>query len=149
MKTLILVLAAGLSSALLVGCTDETTSSAGGGEAVNTYCPIMRGKIDGETSTEWNGRKIGFCCPPCVDEWAEMTDEERQAALDEAAKSTGDDHGHGDHDHGDGDHANDSRGNQDHDEQEHADGNRDEHGDGDKQDASPEAPAPEAAGNPE
>jgi len=142
MKTLIVMLAAGLSSALLVGCTDETTSSAGAGEAANTYCPIMGSKIDGETSTEWNGKKIGFCCPPCVDEWAEMTDEERQAALDKAAEDAGVGHEHGDHGHAEhGDH--------NHGEQEHAGGDHDEHGDDDKQDASPEAAAPEAAAKPE
>lgn len=147
MKTLIVMLAAGLSSALLVGCTDETTSSAGAGEAANTYCPIMGSKIDGETSTEWNGKKIGFCCPPCVDEWAEMTDEERQAALDKAAEDAGVGHEHGDQDHGDHGHA--EHGDHDHGEQEHAGGDHDEHGDDEKQDASPEAAAPEAAAKPE
>ena len=103
MKTCIALSCLGLVSLVLAGCADpaSTTSTVAAAEPVNAVCPVMKGKIDGETSVDWNGKKVGFCCPPCIDEWNKMSDEDRQKALDEAAKG-GDAHGeHGDH----GDHA--------------------------------------------
>ena len=141
MKNLLLLVAVGLSSVLLVGCTEQT----------NTHCPIMGGKIDGKTSTDWNGKTVGFCCPPCVDEWAEMTDEERQEALDEAAAEDHDEHGdhdHGDHEHADGDHDEHAdHGDHDHGDHEHADGDHDEHGEHADHGEHEKENAPEAAGN--
>ncbi len=32
----------------------------------NTKCPIMGGKPDGKTWSEWNGLRIGHCCPGCI-----------------------------------------------------------------------------------
>lgn len=90
----------------LSGCADGGGASAtvDAGQAVpeNSTCPCMGGKVDGSTNVEWNGKTIGFCCPPCIDEWNEMTDEERTAALAEASEEAD----HGDHDHADhGNHA--------------------------------------------
>jgi len=31
----------------------------------NEKCPIMGGKVDGKTFSEWNGLRIGHCCPMC------------------------------------------------------------------------------------
>lgn len=31
----------------------------------NTKCPVMGGKPDGKTWSEWNGLRIGHCCPGC------------------------------------------------------------------------------------
>ena len=31
----------------------------------NERCPVMGGKVDGKTVTEWNGLRIGHCCPGC------------------------------------------------------------------------------------
>ena len=85
----------------LSGCADgggaSATVDAGDAVAENSTCPCMGGKVDGSTTVDWNGKTIGFCCPPCIDEWKEMTDEERTAALAKAA----DEGGHSDH----GDHA--------------------------------------------
>lgn len=102
MKTLatLTLLSAGLL--LTTGCAESSTSSVEAGEVVNTHCPIMGEEIDPEAATtvDWNGKKVAFCCPPCEDEWAEMTDAEREAALEKAA--SGEAGGHGDHgDHGD------------------------------------------------
>ncbi|MDH3590518.1 MAG: hypothetical protein OER88_01475, partial [Planctomycetota bacterium] len=33
----------------------------------NTMCPVMDGDVDGETYFEWNGLRVGFCCPGCDD----------------------------------------------------------------------------------
>ena len=89
---------------LLSGCADGGGATATAGAATaNQFCPVMGEAVDGETTAEWNGKTIGFCCPPCIDEWNAMSDEERTAALAEAAeKKGGEGHGdHGDHDHGD------------------------------------------------
>lgn len=94
-----------LASLLLlafVGCAET--------EVVNTHCPIMGGKVDGQTTVEWNGRTVAFCCPPCLDEWAEMTDAEREAALQNAASGeVSSEHGdaHGEHEHADASHSDD------------------------------------------
>jgi hypothetical protein len=37
----------------------------------NEKCPIQGGKVDGKTWSEWNGLRIGHCCPMCVDEFKE------------------------------------------------------------------------------
>ena len=70
------------------GCSDAPSSSAQG--VINTHCPIMKEKIDPELTVEWKGKEVGFCCPPCLDEWKEMSDEEREAALKEAATTADD-----------------------------------------------------------
>lgn len=95
------------SAALLLttGCADSAAPTAAAAEVINTHCPIMGEEIENPeeaTTVEWNGKKVAFCCPPCEDEWAKMTDEEREAAL--AKAESGEGAGHGDHDHGHGDH---------------------------------------------
>ena len=59
---------------------------------------------------DWNGKTVGFCCPECIDAFAEMSDEEKTEALADADGTT-DDHGehdHGEHSHGDSDESSDS-----------------------------------------
>lgn len=127
MKTFVACTMAALFCLVTAGCTESTTTTVDASEAVNTVCPIMLGKIDGTTSTDWNGKKIGFCCPPCVDEWNSLTDEEKTEAL--AKAESGESHGeHGDHaEHGDH-------------------GEHEEHGETSAEDANTEgAVAPEAA----
>lgn len=36
-----------------------------------TNCPIMGGKIDSEVFTDHEGKRIYFCCPPCIDKFKE------------------------------------------------------------------------------
>ena len=95
-----------------VGCGEapsvpQVTSSAIAEDIVlpNAYCPLMGGKIDEDTSVAWGDQKVYFCCPPCIDEWNEMTDEERNAKLREVQNEhAGDEHDHGAHgDHEEGD----------------------------------------------
>ncbi len=31
----------------------------------NASCPVMKGDVDGEVFTEWNGLRVGHCCPGC------------------------------------------------------------------------------------
>lgn len=62
-----------LMTAGLIGC----------GGSTNTVCPVMGNPVVADLTVEWNGKTVAFCCPPCLDEWAKMTDEERQQALDQ------------------------------------------------------------------
>lgn len=32
----------------------------------NAKCPVMGGKVNGKTFSEWNGLRVGHCCPMCV-----------------------------------------------------------------------------------
>jgi YHS domain-containing protein len=36
---------------------------------VNTLCPVQGDKVDPEVFIMHDGRKIGFCCSPCVEEF--------------------------------------------------------------------------------
>ena len=47
----------------------------------NEKCPIMGGKPDGSTFSEWNGLRVGHCCPGCVKKFAA----DPAAALDGAS----------------------------------------------------------------
>ncbi|MDG1897366.1 MAG: hypothetical protein P8J37_20915 [Fuerstiella sp.] len=85
----------------VVGCSDAGVGTpAAASEVLNTHCPVMGGEIDGQTFVKWNGQKVGFCCPPCIDDWKAMADAERTDKLAEAAASAGssDEHSHSDHD---------------------------------------------------
>lgn len=49
---------------------EESPGMHAGGEGPlidlgNELCPINGGAVDGETYTEWNGLRVGFCCPGC------------------------------------------------------------------------------------
>ncbi|MFN5314364.1 MAG: hypothetical protein ACK5FF_07915, partial [Planctomyces sp.] len=53
---------------------------------VNAKGPIMGGDINAPDLTaelvkEWNGQKVGFCCPPCLEEWDELSDEQKAERL--------------------------------------------------------------------
>lgn len=36
----------------------------------NAKCPVMGGKPDGKTWSEWNGVRVGHCCPGCTKKFA-------------------------------------------------------------------------------
>jgi hypothetical protein len=46
----------------------------------NENCPIMGQKVDGRTWSEWNGIRVGHCCPPCIEDFLAAPEK----ALDEA-----------------------------------------------------------------
>lgn len=65
-----------------VATAPETTVIA----VVNTKCPIMGNEISAKDLTaenvrEWNGKKVGFCCPPCLEEWDELSDADKAEKL--------------------------------------------------------------------
>ncbi|MEO2017198.1 MAG: hypothetical protein ABGZ53_22815 [Fuerstiella sp.] len=99
---------AALICALLLcaaGCAEVGSgTAAAASEITNTHCPVMGGEIDGETFVEWNGKQVGFCCPPCIDDWKDMADVERTEKLAEAAanaETSEDSHVHEDGEHDD------------------------------------------------
>jgi len=80
--------------ALLVcaGCADSSSDTAGAADVLegvsvagflNTNCPIMGDEIDAEDggSVEYEGHKIGFCCPKCGDKFGAMNHADKVAAL--------------------------------------------------------------------
>lgn len=80
-----------------VGCGDSTTDvvTDKGITVVNKVCPIMGSEVKADELTpeltrDFNGKKVGFCCPPCLEEWDEMTDAEKTAKLEKP----GDGHAH-------------------------------------------------------
>lgn len=54
----------------------------GCGGPANTHCPVMGNEVVPDLTVEWKGKTVAFCCPPCLDEWEKMSDDERQKALD-------------------------------------------------------------------
>jgi hypothetical protein len=90
----------------VAGCSEGGPGTpVAASEILNTHCPVMGGEIDGQTFVEWNGQKVGFCCPPCIDDWKEMADTERTDKLAEAAANAGSSEEHADHEHDDHDHS--------------------------------------------
>ncbi len=60
---------------------------------VNAVCPISGKKFDpynvpDERIREFQGKKVGFCCPACPPAWDKLTDQEKQEKLDAAMKSS-------------------------------------------------------------
>lgn len=91
------ILFLGLSALFSCGCSEapEVAAKAGAAEIINTKCPIMGGDIDPELVKDWNGKKVAFCCPPCLEEWDELTDEEKAAHI----ANPGGGHDDASHDH--------------------------------------------------
>ena len=53
---------------------------------VNAKCPIMGNKAGTTTTVEWNGKTVGFCCPPCVPKWNALSEVEKAKKLAAAMK---------------------------------------------------------------
>ena len=54
-----------------------------GNAPINDVCPILGDKVPGDAKTvAWNGHTIGFCCPPCEDDWNKLSDEKKQTFVD-------------------------------------------------------------------
>jgi len=58
---------------------------------VNSCCPIEgtkleSDKVSAEMTCEFKGQKVGFCCLGCLTAWDKLTDEEKEAKLQEAMK---------------------------------------------------------------
>lgn len=54
--------------------------------SVNAMCVVMNeDPVDPAIEPiEFNGQKVGFCCPGCIRKWKGMNDAQKQTALDKA-----------------------------------------------------------------
>jgi hypothetical protein len=93
MKSYSLFISASLFT-LIAGCSDQPAAlpSTPLSETINTTCPIMGGEVSPEIVVSWNNKKVGFCCPPCIEQWNELSDDEKTAKLTASAS-----HGHDGH----------------------------------------------------
>ncbi len=65
---------------------DRAIGSAGD-QPVNRLCPVLGNPVETDGgSTKWNGHTVGFCCPPCEDDWNKFSEEKKQAFVDRALK---------------------------------------------------------------
>jgi hypothetical protein len=76
--------------AALVGCASnkaetKTVSPAAmkSGPSVNAKCCCGK-PLDGKSYVMYNGQKVGFCGPECVNEFNAMTDAQKQAQVAKA-----------------------------------------------------------------
>ncbi|MFN8706707.1 MAG: hypothetical protein ACK526_02825 [Planctomyces sp.] len=52
---------------------------------MNTICPVMGGEATADITVDWKGKKVAFCCPPCIEEWNELSDSEKETKLKTAS----------------------------------------------------------------
>lgn len=46
----------------------------------NKMCPVMPEHAAGtDAVVEFEGKKVGFCCPDCIETWNKFSDEEKRA----------------------------------------------------------------------
>jgi hypothetical protein len=65
---------------LLAACSTETKAETPG--FVNANCPMMGEPIDPEApSTEWHGKKVGYCCDNCQAKFEALSDAEQTEKL--------------------------------------------------------------------
>ncbi len=74
----------GILTLAFAGCSDAAVDVVTPEpiQLVNSHCPIMgspvdASDIDAAMVKDWNGKKVGFCCPPCLEEWDELSDTEK------------------------------------------------------------------------
>jgi len=90
-----LVMAAACFAAFAVGCQSESKDKKAAADTaapkqasmgvVNSKCPVMPAHAAGtKTTADYNGKKVGFCCPGCVPKWDAMSDADKAAALAKA-----------------------------------------------------------------
>ncbi len=78
------------------GLPDSATSGETIMTAVNAHCPIMGGEVtDDGGRTDWKGKTIGFCCPGCIDEWNELSEDDKEAKLTKHNSEEAGEHHHG------------------------------------------------------
>jgi hypothetical protein len=57
-------------------------SSAPQAMTLNSKCPVSGKAVDSSIPTaDYNGGKVGFCCPRCVTSWNAMSEADKQAKI--------------------------------------------------------------------
>ena len=57
---------------VLEGLQARVKPAAGGG-IVNTFCPMMGGKVNPKVATAYKNGKVGFCCAMCIPKWNKLS----------------------------------------------------------------------------
>ena len=70
---------------LIVSCR-KTLSEMGKGRFVNVRCPILGTKLEPEKVPQnltrtYMGKKVGFCCAGCPEQWDKLSPEEKASKL--------------------------------------------------------------------
>jgi hypothetical protein len=95
--TVAIVILAGAGLLMPAGCEKKKaapakpTTTMAAGEVVNGHCPILGSKLDranvpAELTRMFQGKKVGFCCAGCPDQWDQLTDAQKTAKLAAAMK---------------------------------------------------------------
>ena len=61
----LLVLVALVAPLLVAGCGQSVTDARQAAGTVNGLCPVREEPVVEGTAIDYEGQKIGFCCPPC------------------------------------------------------------------------------------
>jgi hypothetical protein len=93
---------AGVSLFALAGCTKEkstpgrphtraASTTVPAGEVVNARCPILGNKLDRADVPDslvrmFEGKKVGFCCAGCPEQWDKLSDTDKAKKLEAAMK---------------------------------------------------------------
>jgi len=103
------------------------------GENPQVNCPIMGNPVDKAVYKDVDGKRIYFCCPPCIEKFDTdtagfiKTMEDKGITLAQVVECTHD-HDHGDHAGHDHDHGDDDHGDTDGDDHDHDHGDDDHAG---------------------
>ncbi len=71
LRMMIMVIVLGV--VLLLGGYGSAADSPGKGNP-QTLCPVMAGKIDKNVYTDYQGKRIYFCCSGCIDDFKKNPD---------------------------------------------------------------------------
>lgn len=81
MKNSIRLAFASVCLLFVAGCAG-TKHTAPMNATINTKCVISGEALKADSPTvDYMGKKIGFCCDHCVENWNKMSDAEKQAKL--------------------------------------------------------------------
>lgn len=57
---------------------------------INATCPIMGGKVNAAVEpAEYKGHKVGFCCGGCIDDWAALSDAQKDEFVNSVHEADG------------------------------------------------------------
>lgn len=81
-----------LAISLVAGCDkNKSDGQAASGQnasmgVVNAKCPMQPNSAvnPGAPTAEWQGQKIGFCCPGCANAWSKLDDTQKADRLAKA-----------------------------------------------------------------
>ena len=85
MHKLLTLLVLACAATLAFASTSLTTPD----EAINKLCPIGKEAIDGKTFAEYDGHRLGFCCPGCDNKFLSWSKDKKDAFVRESLAAQG------------------------------------------------------------